>query len=85
MKSAAILAGLQFLSFLIVTLNFRFCAKGRIGATVFTDVLLSALGFTILKRMITAGTGFEMAGYVVGSCLGSIAGMFITKGLKDAD
>lgn len=85
MIGAALLCVLQFVSVFVVTLNFRYCAKGRIAATVSTDVILFALQFTVLKRVVAANSTIEAAAYVLGASLGSIAGMLYTKGLKDHD
>jgi predicted alpha/beta-fold hydrolase len=78
MKALAI-GALEFLAFLIVTINFRACAKGKIGLTVGTDVLISANGFLLTKMIVQASTPAEMIAYVVGASLGSTLGMLLTK------
>jgi hypothetical protein len=78
-----ILAVAQFFSVFLVTLSFRYCAKGRIGATLAVDALLFTLQFAVLKRVVDASTVAEAIGYVAGSLLGTLAGMLYTKGLKD--
>jgi hypothetical protein len=78
-RSALLLMALQFLSFLIVTVNFRFLARGNLRATVLTDALIAALGFTLFKLIAEASTSLEMAGYVLGACAGSAVGMRVTR------
>jgi hypothetical protein len=77
--SALVIMALQFLSFLVVTVNFRFLAKGNIGATVLTDALIAALGFTLFKLIAEANTPLEMVGYVLGASAGSAVGMCATR------
>jgi len=81
--SALVLLVVQFVAVLVVTLNYRYCAKGKIAATVITDVMIFSLQFFVLKRVVEASSFAEALGYVLGSSLGSIAGMLYTKGLKE--
>lgn len=70
---------LEFLSFLIVTINFRACAKGYIKITVGTDILLATFGFTLTQKIANATTWEEQACYVLGAACGSVLGMRITR------
>lgn len=72
-------------AFFIATLNFRFCAKGHVKATVLTDMLIAANGFIAIKLVAEATTAFEMFAYVIGAAVGSLAAMRLTKGLEDRD
>lgn len=73
----------EFVVYPIATLNYRFCAKGWVPATFYT-VSLACLNFIIIRLVASdATTMFDMAGYVLGAGLGSLAGMRLTKGLKE--
>jgi uncharacterized membrane protein YfcA len=73
----------EFIAFLLATLNFRYCAKGHVGKTIFTDVLIAANGFFVIKLVSEATSLYEMAGYVLGAALGSLLGMKLTKELPE--
>lgn len=75
---ALLIGSLEFLAFLIVTVNFRACAKGKVALTVGTDVLIATIGFEITQRIAEATTLEERLAYIVGASLGSIAGMRLT-------
>lgn len=83
MRSAFVLALLEAASFLIVTINLRALAKGRVWLTVSTDALISGIGFFVVKQVAGATTYLEMVGYVIGACSGSAAGMYITRAWQD--
>lgn len=76
---AFLIGVLEFLSFLIVTVNFRACAKGKIALTVGTDVLIATIGFEITQRIAEATTLEERLAYIVGASLGSVSGMRLTR------
>ena len=75
----------ELVVFFVATLNYRFCAKGHITRTVFTDCLLAALGFVVIKLVSEAHTWQEMACYVFGAGLGSLAAMRLTKGMASGE
>jgi uncharacterized protein YebE (UPF0316 family) len=80
MARAVLIGGLEFLSFLIVTINFRACAKGKIALTCSTDAMLATLSFVLTRQIVNANTRAEMICYVIGACTGSVLGMRITRG-----
>jgi uncharacterized protein YebE (UPF0316 family) len=79
MPRAILIGALELVSFFVVTINFRACAKGKIGITVATDVMLAGLGFQLTQMIADARTVEERIAYVIGAALGSICGMRITK------
>lgn len=83
MKSALLLCALQTLSFFVVTLNYRYVAKGHVALVVLSDAGICLLNFTLFKLITSANTTLEAAGYIVGGCIGSYLGMRATKGIED--
>jgi len=79
----ALLAGVEFLGFLLATLNLRFCAKGHIARTLFTDVLISLNGFFLIRLVAEAQSMTDVVGYMTGAALGSYVGMRLTRGLEE--
>jgi hypothetical protein len=83
--SALVLCAVECLMFFVVTLNYRFCAKGHVTATILTDIAIAAIGFTLIRLVAEAATVLEMTGYVVGAALGSFAGMTLTQRLQERE
>lgn len=76
-------AAVEFLSFFLANLSIRYCAKGRIAPTVIIDVIISLNGFWLIK-LVAEPTGIaEMAAFLVGGALGSLAGMLVTRGMDE--
>ena len=75
----------EFTLYFVAVLGYRFCAKGHIARTVFTDCLLAALGFIAIKLVSEAHTALEMSSYVTGAGLGSLAAMRLTKGMASGE
>lgn len=75
----------EFVAFFLATLNFRYCANGKLLPTLGTDVLLAANGFVVVKLVSEATSPLEMLGYVIGAGLGSLVGMRLTRGLDHGD
>lgn len=73
----------EFIAFLLATLNFRYCAKGHMRGTMTTDILLAANSFFVVKLVADAHSPWEMLGFVAGAALGSYIGMRLTRGLKE--
>lgn len=76
----------EFFAFFIATLNFRFCAKGWVKATLATDLILAANFFIVIRLVAdTATTPVDMVGYVIGAGLGSLAAMRLTRGMANGE
>lgn len=54
---------LQFISYLLITVNFRAVAAAKYSWTAGTDLILSALSFFLIQRVAHAATNDAWAGY----------------------
>ncbi len=70
-------------AFFIATLNYRYCAKGYVGKTIATDMMIAANGFFVIRLVSEAESAWEMLGYVLGAAVGSYAAMWWTKGVTE--
>jgi hypothetical protein len=71
--------GLQFLSYAIITWNYRAVAQARYASIAASDLCCAALGFTAIKRVSEAKGHAALAGYVLGGAFGSVLSAFITR------
>lgn len=85
MKRALLIGAMECLTFFLATVNIRACSKGQLRLTLVTDALIAALGFLLIKFVAEAQSAFEMAAYVTGAVSGSLVGMRLTRGWRDAD
>ena len=83
MMQVLLIGAIECVAFILATINIRACAKGHVKATLVTDGLIALVGFTLIKMVADAETTLEMVSYVTGACLGSLIGMWITKGWRD--
>jgi hypothetical protein len=73
---------LQFLMFLLITVNYRAIAQARYGWTVITDVLISAAQFWIIRKVGSSAEDFlAWSGFVCGGAAGSSLGIYLSKRL----
>lgn len=77
--------GAEALLFLVITLNYRACAKGWIRATVVTDGIIAGLNFSLIKWIAETGSLSEHGAYIAGGAVGSWVGMRITRHWHDVD
>ena len=75
--------GAEAVLFLLLTLNYRACAKGWVKMTVSTDAIIAALNFSLIKWIAETGNLGEHGAYIAGAVVGSASGMWITKHWKD--
>ncbi len=75
------LAVRQFLNWLLVAMSFRFLAAGSYAGVAVVDGLIAFLSFTLTQKIADATTRSEQLAYTVGGVLGSLAGMWLTKGV----
>ena len=72
MKTFSLFFLLQFLMFLLLTVNYRAIAQARYGWTVITDVLISAAQFWIIRKVGSSAEDFlAWSGFVCGGAAGS--------------
>ena len=82
MKTFGLFFALQFLLYLLVTVNFRAIAQARYGWTVLTDTLISAAQFWIIRKVgSSAEDVVALSGFVCGGPMGSSAGIYLSKKL----
>jgi hypothetical protein len=80
MKTFGLFFLLQFLMFVLVTVNFRAIAQARYGWTIFTDMLISAAQFWIIRKVGTSAENLvAWSGFVVGGAAGSSLGIYLSK------
>ena len=80
MKTFGLFFALQFLLYLLITVNFRAIAQGRYGWTVFTDMLISAAQFWIIRKVgSSADSVIAWIGFVCGGAGGSSTGIYLSK------
>ena len=71
---------LQFLLYLLLTLNFRAIAQARYGWTILTDMLISAAQFWIIRKVGTSAESVvAWSGFVCGGAAGSALGIYLSK------
>ena len=79
----ALIFGAEVILFLLLTVNYRACAKGWVKTTVGTDALIAGLNFSLIKWIAETGTLGEHGAYIAGAMVGSYAGMRITQHWRD--
>jgi hypothetical protein len=79
MKTFFIFFLLQFMLYLLVTVNFRAIAQARYGWTILTDTLISAAQFWIIRKVGgSAESLIALGGFVCGGAIGSSAGIYLS-------
>lgn len=78
LKTAAILALLNMMSYFLLTIDFRATAQANILWSIISNAAIALLTFTILKRIVEAKTKMECFGYIVGGTLGNVLGIYLT-------
>jgi len=80
MKTFFLFFVLQFILYLLVTVNFRAIAQARYGWTILTDTLISAAQFWIIRKVGgSAESLIALGGFVCGGAIGSSAGIYLSK------
>ena len=80
MKTFFLFFVLQFILYLLVTVNFRAIAQARYGWTILTDTLISAAQFWIIRKVGgSAESLIALGGFVCGGAIGSLAGIYLSK------
>ncbi len=82
MKTFVLFFALQFLFYVLVTVNYRAIAQARYAWTVATDMLISAAQFWIIRKVGgSAEDVLAWTGFVCGGAGGSSAGIYLSKKL----
>lgn len=69
---------LQFLAFMVITLNMRAVADANYVMTFVTDLLVAFIGFTTVKRIVDATTRLEQIAYALGGACGAQAALWVS-------
>jgi hypothetical protein len=69
---------LQFISYAVITWNYRAVAQARYLSIGISDLCCAGLGFTAIKRVSKAEGHAALAGYVLGGAFGSMLSAWIT-------
>jgi hypothetical protein len=72
------LAAIQFLSYFILTMNYRAIAEISYIGTAVTDLALGWLTFWSIKRVMSATSGKEQVAYIIGGVIGSLSALFLS-------
>lgn len=75
---AALFFGQAF-NFLLIVVNIRACAKGKILIAVLTDFVICVLGFTLIRLIASAGSAPEVLAYAAGGSSGSALAILLTR------
>lgn len=79
-KEASVVAGVQFGLYLLLCVNFRAVAQADLGVALISDAAIAAMQFFVLRRIAKAEEPtYLFTGYVLGSVLGTAAGIWISK------
>jgi hypothetical protein len=78
MREFFIMAGVQFVSYLNLTINYRAIAHGQIGAAMVTDAMAGLIAYVIVRRIVKSEGHLAVAGMMVGGSLAAAAGMWLT-------
>jgi hypothetical protein len=72
--------GVQYLLYVLLCINFRGIAQANYPVALISDTLIAAMQFFVMRRIAKAEEPNHLfAGYVIGSVLGSAAGIQLSK------
>lgn len=69
----------QFVSYAFITWNFRAIAQAQYVHVLFSDLVIAALNFKLIKKIAEAHSNVALAGYTIGGAAGSLASVWVTK------
>lgn len=81
MRKFFLMMGVQFISYLNLTINFRAIDEGYFAVACVTDALAVIISIFIIKRVSGAKKPWTAAetGMVVGGSLAAVVGMWLTR------
>ena len=80
LREASVVGGVQFGLYLLLCINFRAVAQADMGVALISDALVAAMQFFVLRRIAKADEPtYLFTGYVLGSVLGTAAGIHLSK------
>lgn len=79
-KDSFILFFAQMLSFAIITINYRAVAQASYVWSALTDIIVAGLSYFVVKKIAkSANSIYQWFGFTIGSAIGTIIGIFISK------
>lgn len=79
-KEASVVAVVQFGLYLLLCVNFRAVAQADMGVALISDAAIAAMQFFVLRSIAKAEEPtYLFSGYVLGSVLGTAAGIYLSK------
>jgi hypothetical protein len=72
---------IQFVQYLLVTINMRAVAAGKYVWTAVTDATFAGFGFLLIQKVAETHSHGAWAGYVAGGIVGSQVGIWVSKRL----
>jgi hypothetical protein len=79
--SFATFFAIQFVQYLIVTVNMRAVSAGKYRWTAITDFAIAGLGFVLIQRVAETHSAGAWLGYALGGVAGSQVGIWLSKRL----
>ena len=79
MRAFLVSALVQYVSYIVLTVNFRAIASEQYLIAAGTAMLAAFLGYTIVRRLVKDETWATVVGMMVGGGLGDMSGIYITR------
>jgi hypothetical protein len=79
MKKTIELSGLNFVSYFVLTFDFRTVAQANYLWAAITNLIIAMLTFTVLNRVSESKSTWDRFGYAVGGTCGTMVGIYISK------
>ena len=79
LRDFALGAAIQFVSYCNLVVNIRSIAHARLGWAIATDVIASAVGYLIIRRVSQHESPWTMLGMMVGGGVASWVGIWLTS------
>lgn len=69
--------------YVMLVINMRAVAQGQYVVAVISDGIIALISFLVLRRIIkSTDEPHQWAGYTVGSMIGSVVGIYVSKMLE---
>lgn len=78
-KKCFLIGLVQFTSYSVLCINFRAVAQADYTVAVLSDICIATLNYFIIKFIaLSNDSPATLIGYVVGSCIGSVFGIYVS-------
>jgi hypothetical protein len=79
-QDALILFVAQMLSFAVISINYRAVAQASYLWSVLTDIVIASLSYFVVKKIAKSKDSVcQWAGFAIGSAIGTIIGIWLSK------